>query len=204
MIGSLARSFSRSGRAAPEPFNAPLFRSLIERIPEDERWVVLDLGAVCPAVISLFGGRRCRLDIADVAQGLAGLQEPMEPRDLRIATEALLPELHAEAADLVLCWDTVNYLNRDALTALMARIRDRCRAGTLVHALNCYSHAQMPIEPGHYVPQDDGSLINATICDEQRDAPRYSPEDLGLCMQGYTIDRAMLLSNGMQEFLFRL
>ena len=47
-------------------------------------------------------------------------------------------------------------------------------------------------------------VVNATSCAEQRDAPRYSPEDLSLCMQGYSIDRAMLLSNGMQEFLFRL
>jgi hypothetical protein len=204
MIGSLARSFSREEPAAPEPFNAPLFRSLIERIPEDERWVVLDLGAVCPRVISLFGGHRCRLDIADVGLGLAALERPLESPDLRKAAEALLPELHAEAADLVLCWDTLNYLNRDALTALMARIHDRCRPGTLVHALICYSDSQMPVEPGHYVPQDDGSLVNATDCNEQRDAPRYSPEDLTLCMQGYSIDRAMLLSNGMQEFLFRL
>jgi len=204
MIGSLARSFSRDEPAAPEPFNAPLFRSLIERIPEDERWVVLDLGAVCPGIISLFGGHRCRLDIADVSQGLATLDEPMEPADLRTAAEALLPELHAEAADLVLCWDTVNYLSRDGLTALMARVQDRCRPGTLVHALVRYSHSQMPVEPGHYVPQGDGALMNINLCAEQRDAPRYSPEDLTLCMQGYTIDRAMLLSNGMQEFLFRL
>jgi len=204
MIGSLARSFAREEPAAPEPFNAPLFRSLIERIPEDERWVVLDLGAVCPTVISLFGGHRCRLDIADVGQGLDTLKEPMEPADLRKAAESLLPELHAEAADLVLCWDTLNYLNRDALTALMTRIEDRCRPGTLVHALICYSHPQMPVEPGHYVPQDDGSLVNVTNCTEQRDAPRYSPEDLTLSMPGYTIDRAMLLGNGMQEFLFRL
>jgi len=35
-------------------------------------------------------------------------------------------------------------------------------------------------------------------------APRYSPEDLGKSMGGFLIDRARLLSNGMQEFLFRL
>ena len=35
-------------------------------------------------------------------------------------------------------------------------------------------------------------------------APRYSPEDLGIAMGSFEIDRARLLSNGMQEFLFRL
>ena len=35
------------------------------------------------------------------------------------------------------------------------------------------------------------------------DAPRYSPEELGDHMAGFAIDRARLLNNGMQEFLFR-
>ncbi len=32
----------------------------------------------------------------------------------------------------------------------------------------------------------------------------YSPEDLAKHMAGFEIDRARLLGNGMQEFLFRL
>mgnify|MGYP000187495523 CR=1 FL=1 len=32
----------------------------------------------------------------------------------------------------------------------------------------------------------------------------YSPEELGKSMHPFAIDRARLLSNGMQEFLFRL
>ena len=35
-------------------------------------------------------------------------------------------------------------------------------------------------------------------------APRYSPEDLGKSMGRFIMDRARLLANGMQEFLFRL
>ena len=32
----------------------------------------------------------------------------------------------------------------------------------------------------------------------------YTPEDFALCMPRYTVERARLLRNGMQEFLFRL
>ena len=37
-----------------------------------------------------------------------------------------------------------------------------------------------------------------------RMAPRYTPEDLAHCLPRYRVERARLLRNGMQEFLFRL
>ena len=57
------------GSARDEPLNAPLFRSLVERLQEGERAVILDLGPAQPATISLFSQFRCRLDIADIAEG---------------------------------------------------------------------------------------------------------------------------------------
>ena len=53
-------------------------------------------------------------------------------------------------------------------------------------------------------PVDDHSLRIVANTRKMRPAPRYSPEDLGLCMPDYRLERAMLLRNGMQEFLFRL
>lgn len=203
MIGSLARSAVRGDDSGPAPFNAPLFRALIDGIPDDQRWVVLDLGKVCPQVITLFGGHRCRVEIADVAQELELLDRDLEREALRHAAEGALPPRLAEPVDLVLCWDTLNYLNRDALRALMGQIADRCRPGSRVHALIYYAGRQMPAEPGHYVPMGDGSLTNMAACTQLRDAPRYSPEDLQLCLPAFTTERAMLLGNGMQEFLFR-
>ena len=204
MIGSLARSVVRDDVEAPTPFNAPLFRSLIDNVPDDRRCVVLDLGAVCPKVIDLFGGHRCRLDIADIALGLELLNRDLDRESLRHVADSVLPERREEPADLVLCWDTLNYLNREALKVLMDRIAERTRPGSLAHALICYSDPQMPVEPGHYVPDGNGGLYNASRCAEMRDAPRYTPEDLRLNLPAYSIERAMLLSNGMQEFLFRV
>lgn len=204
MIGSLARSVVRAELAGPVPFNAPLFRALIEGVPDDQRWVVLDLGKVCPQVITMLGGHRCRVEIAEVAQDLELLNRDLDREALQHVAEGVLPARLAEPVDLVLCWDTPNYLSRDALRMLMAQVAERSRPGTLVHTLIYYAERQMPVEPGHYVPSVDGSLVNVSPCTQLQDAPRYSPEDLRLCLPAYTIERAMLLGNGMQEFLFRL
>jgi hypothetical protein len=109
-----------------------------------------------------------------------------------------------EAIDLVFCWDLPNYLTLPALAALMEAISRRSCRDAVLHALVFYSKADMPETPGRFVPTPDGDLIDHRTPGGTVRAPRYSPEDLGKNMGGFAIDRARLLGNGMQEFLFRL
>lgn len=204
MTDWLSRSAEQAGAVHSEAFNAPLFRSLLEKLKNRERRVVLDLGAARAQTVALFSQFRCRLEIADVAGGLEALNVVTEPKRLHHAAEALLPRRRAEPADIVFCWDILNYLERPAMQAIMSSVAARAKRGTLIHALIVYSETHMTAQPGCYVPQDDYSLLNVAAGPENRPAPRYSPEDLSLCLPDYAIDRVMLLGNGMQEFLFRL
>jgi hypothetical protein len=187
-----------------EALNAPLFASLVERLHSGERCVVLDLGAARTETIAVFGQFRSRLDIADLADGLEDLNAETDPDLLREKIESILPVQRAEPADVVLCWDLLNYLKRPVLSAVMSAVADRARPGAFAHALIVYSSKTMSVKPGGFVPLDEQRLINVAPGQGQREAPRYSPEDLALCMPGYTVERARLLRNGMQEFLFRL
>ena len=120
-------------------------------------------------------------------------------------TSGLLPNRVAiDPVDVVFCWDLPNYLELHALKALMRSIGERCRGGTTVHALIYYAERKMPRSPGRFVPTEHRGLMDLSERGEWIDAPRYSPEELGDNMAGFAIDRARLLSNGMQEFLFRL
>lgn len=190
--------------AEPERFNAPLFQTLLDRLDSAKRCVVLDLGTAHTQTVALFGRYRCRLDIADVVDGLDSLNAEADPRLQLHAAEALLPKAHAEPADAVLCWDILNYLDRPAMKALMARVAARSRPGTVVHTLIVYSDTHMPATAGHFVPQQDNSLLDVAIRRDERPAPRYAPTDLTDCLRGFSMERAMLLSNGMQEILFRI
>ncbi len=185
-------------------FNAPLFRTLTDQLELRDRCVVLDLGAAHAQTIALFGQFSCRMDIADVADGLDSLNGSTDSQILLDAAESLLPRRRTEPTDIVLCWDILNYLERPALQALMSRIAARARPGTLVHALIVYSDTHMPEKPGNYVPQQEYGLLNVSAQTDNRVAPRYSPDDFGRHMPAYSIERAMLLGNGMQEFLFLL
>lgn len=207
MTASLHRARRQLPRDPVEALHAPLFRDLVTNLDETERHVVLDLGAASTPMLALLGQSRCRVEIADLAHfGGADYLNSAEPGPaVAQAVESILPNrMSDDAIDLVLCWDLPNYLTLDALSALMDGIGRRARPGALAHALICYADRDMNQRPGHFVPTADGELIDENTPGELVAAPRYSPEELGENMGRFAIDRVRLLSNGMQEFLFRL
>ena len=189
--------------AGSAALNAPLFRGLMEGMQDDRRRVVLDLGPARPETVALLGRYRCRLDIADLADGLDTLNAATDPEAMRAALGASLPRPRAEPTDVVLCWDLLNYLERPTLRALMAEILGRLAPGALVHALIAYATPRMPARPARIFPAEDHRLEVIAVTSDEKAAPRYSPDALARCMPGYVVERAMLLKNGMQEFLFR-
>ncbi|MBT8065833.1 MAG: hypothetical protein KJO09_01235 [Gammaproteobacteria bacterium] len=209
MLASLRRA--RSPGAPPsEPvaFHAPLFHDLVTGLDETERHVVLDLGAASTAMLALLGQSRCRVEIADLAHfgGIERLNTTEPDPALPDAANALLANpLPDDAFDLVFCWDVPNYLTLNALSSLMNAIAHRASPGAVAHALIHYSERDMREHPGRFVPTAEGDeLIDYSTTGASIAAPRYSPEDLNKGMGRFVLDRARLLSNGMQEFLFRL
>jgi hypothetical protein len=187
--------------------NAPLFRLLVDQLDTAGRHVILDLGAASTPMLSLLGRSRCRVEIADLASddGIARMNAEA-PADLLATTaESLLPQHGADDdVDLVFCWDLLNYLKPEAISALMSAIAARARPSALAHALIVYSERSMPDRPGRFVPTEDLKLVNRAVPGAMIEAPRYSPEFLGRIMGSFAIEHARLLANGMQEFLFRL
>ncbi|HEY7673161.1 MAG TPA: hypothetical protein VIC71_13175 [Gammaproteobacteria bacterium] len=199
----LGAATARAEFEVPPTPHAPLFRTLIERIDATRRIVVLDLGAAHAKTLELFSRFRCRIEIVDARNEIESLNGSADSRDLEAAVTALLPRVGPDPLDIALCWDLLNYLDRRALAALMAALAGRTAPGGLAHALIVYRESRMPARPGDYVPLQDFRLLNLGQSLAERAAPRYSPEDLKLCMPGFAIERGRLLGNGMQEFLFR-
>jgi hypothetical protein len=203
----MGRATARAPVDKSAALNAPLFRLLADQLDAAGRCIVLDLGAASTPMLSLLGRSRCRVEIADLAcDGGIDRMNAEAPADVLVTVaESLLPKHGADdAVDLVFCWDMLNYLKPDAISALMRVIATRARPDTLAHALIVYSERSMPDRPGRFVPTDDLKLVNHAAQAAMIAAPRYSPELLGRIMGRFAIESARLLANGMQEFLFRL
>lgn len=210
MSARTGRATARAPLDKPGALNAPLFRTIVEQLEAGGRHVVLELGPASTPMLELLGRFRCRVEIADLADGgierlnaAAALEEGANAA-LEATAEALLPPPDREPFALVLCWDLPNYLQPAALSALMTAVAARTEVRGLAHALIVYSERSMPQHPGRWVPDEELRLVDRRDPTAQVPAPRYSPEDLGRNMGGFAIDRGRLLANGMQEMLFRL
>lgn len=188
----------------PSKVSAPLFQSLIGSLDEEQRRIILDFGTARPQTLSLLDGFRVRLDIANLVEEIEGLNGLDDPEVLAERADAALSVCDDEPLDIVLAWDFLNYLDRKALSALMSRVAGRCRPGARIHALIVYSERTMQPKPGQFAPIDAGHLQNLSAVKRNRDAPRYSAEDLTRSMPGSRVERVMLLSNGMQEYVLKL
>jgi hypothetical protein len=207
MIARMGSATARAPLEKSEQFKAPLFESLLDQLAAPRRWIALDLGAASTAMLELLGKFRTRVEIADLP-GCGGIDmlnaETNESRLAEIAEFVLPKHDDPETIDIVFCWDMLNYLRPAGIAALTSAIEKRCRPGTLAHGLVVYADSDMPARPGRYRPTLEGKLTDARRPTDLIPAPRYSPEDLSQTMGQFAIERAMLLSNGMQEFLFRL
>lgn len=203
----MGRATARAPMEKSSALKAPLFKLLVDELDESSRHVALDLGAVSTQMLSLLGGFRCCVEIADLARngGLEQLNADQEQHERLAAAESLLPEHRVgDPVDLVYCWDLLNYLKPDAISALMAAIGSRAHPDGRAHALIVYYERTMPERPGRWLPAEDGVLVDLAVPSPATiEAPRYSPEFLGRIMGGVAIEHARLLANGMQEFVFR-
>ncbi len=203
----MGRATARAPIDRTAALNAPLFRQLIEQLDARGRSVILDLGAASTPMLAVLGRSRCLVEIADMGcdDAIDRLNAEVRPDERVALAESLLPKHKAGGEiDFVFCWDLLNYLVPDAITALMRVIVSRARPGARAHALIAYSDKTMPDRPGRFVPSGDLKLINRTVAASEIPAPRYSPELLRRIMRGLEIEHARLLANGMQEFLFRV
>lgn len=117
---------------------------------------VLDLGRALPETIAFFSNYRCKLHIADLYDALPvperGNSKDDAPDLAAYFREALfLPD--GVQFDVVYFWDSINFLNRQSLTALMETLRPHLHSNTLGHCFAVHN-VETPAAVEYYGIQD--------------------------------------------------
>jgi hypothetical protein len=188
---------------APVALRAPLFESLVGGFDDDQRHVVMDLGPARAGMVDRLTQWRCRLDIVNLPEGLGELQAMEDPGEVEQAFRRLLPPMKDDRIEVVFCWNLLNYLRPDLITLLMNVVTERLAPGGRVHALIEYQATRMPGSPGTITPGEGNTLEVQPSDAPPIKAPRYTYGALEKLMPGLKSERAMLLGNGMQEYLFK-
>lgn len=187
--------------AAPAGHHSESLRALLSSLRSDSRRSVLDLGAPIASNIKLLSALSCRVRIADLQRSLSAESlESRRPEGMAALFERLLPLEPDERFDALLAWDVFDYLRPDQVTSLLARLTPACRPGALALVL-VSTRSQIPARPLRYRIVANQTLAYDGPLQPVRTCPRYSQGDLSRMAPGFSVQRSLLLRNGLQEYL---
>lgn len=186
-----------------ELINSPLFTSLNEHLRAAGRCTLLDLGPAIGANVDFFGELHCKLQIADCGTGLLELnaRTDITADDYDIELGQLLPLTGNEPCDGILVWDLLNYLDKPLFGALMRHLSPMVSGDTWLHGYINFRR-EMPALPQQYRLDQEGRVMVSSAMGA-RSCPAYPQQTLRTLMPDFSVSRATLLQNGMQEYLFR-
>lgn len=184
----------------------PLLGRLFDTIKEDRRLVVMDFGTGSSALLNSLQPHRARLDVMAISTQLdvwSGL-ETKEERARALAD--YLARFKLEPSDWVLCWGMLNYLDAPMMGQLTEQLLPHLKPNARIHALVEYSSPTMPTTPPrcHLSFHEGRAHLDIETDPSTTASPRYTPKRLEGMLTGLKTENTILLSNGMQEYIFSL
>lgn len=187
----------------PASVRLPLLAEVFSRLQNQPRRIIADFAPANPVSLPVFNGLNCRLQLLDFPSLVKLLGAAQGAEHFRRLMNTAMIKDPGQPADLVLSWDYLNYLPRAPISLITQDIGKRMAPGAYWHALIAYSAEQMPAHPCHFTLQSQDHVRIDPAQENSRDAPRYAPNDLLRCMPGFRMEKAILLKNGYQEYLFQ-
>ena len=194
--------YGQPSETAGNRISSPVFRSLAHAIPEEKKYVILDIGSACGPNIEFFSRFNCKLYIADAVDSLIRLKPGTEedPVDLDAEIRTLLPYDGSERFDAVLLWDMVNYLDPEVCSALVSRLRSLVSHGAHLHAF-VSALREIPDKPASFRIVSEEKMEYDVPPGPFHSGPQFTQRDIERLMPEFAVRRSVLLQSGMQEYL---
>lgn len=182
---------------------SPGFNLIVNHLRTEERQLVLDLGTAATANIEFLSQLQCKVYVEHLASMLDEINKRQEDNYHGPALEdQILIDAGDIGFDVVLAWDLLNYLTPAGLDALVTRLRDFSKHGSLLFAL-MYNGKQIPSAPARFTVLAEDRLHYGLNGSELRPQSPYGMSALKKKMTGFVVERTFLLQNNMQEYVFR-
>ncbi len=194
-------------RSAQEPtsLNTMVFADLLSQPPADRAIRILDLGSVRQSTIDFFSDYHCHVLVT-------GLCDDFVPgKGLDKASLKQLQQLIAQDIkrhnnnhyDLILCWDLLNYLDKEQFQLVVAQLLPSLISTTRCHTF-LYTTANRPLRPGGFHIASKEQMIIAESTTEQNHSGSVTQTTLGKYLPNYNTLRTVLMRNGTQELAFEI
>ncbi|PCI70076.1 MAG: hypothetical protein COB38_07845 [Gammaproteobacteria bacterium] len=178
--------------------------SLVEEISHGKS-IILDLGSTETGSTKVFLDLRCNCYVEDLNELLQEISSD-NPSRFDLLEAHLLDKPDGLKFDYVLCWDLLNYIDKDLQTHLFNLLAPHFKEGTLLHTMR-YTSEKMPSSPGQFqIRKDLNFSMEKNISDKMIKTPILSTIQLLKNMGDFTLRSTIMNQQGMRgdiiEYLF--
>ena len=176
--------------------------SLFEHFDDGQAITVFHVGPALPETVEFFSGFRCKLHFVDVFSELPIVAEEDASPDLQTQFQNLLQFPSDTLFDICLFWDLFNFLDGEAIHALLNVLRPHLKKGSLAHAFSVHNNRVQQISHLYGIRQ----LDTLTFRNRGTELPGYAPHSqrqLREMLQCFTLERTVLLADSRLEVLLR-
>lgn len=189
----------------PVIIKSPLLFEMFKRLSETERTTVFDISCARQSSIDFFSDYWSKLYFVDAVQSLYKLDQKPDQELVDIDSvlknsiqfyDQITPEL-----DMILLWGLPNYLSPKYLKALVQYLITFASRRVMLHTY-IYNTEKMPAEPVSYSIRPDQTVAMQVFSELQTKCPLYHLAALQNCFAPLKVEHSMILSSGVQEYVF--
>jgi hypothetical protein len=180
---------------------SPGLEAALGRLSEEDPARILDLGPAVGSNISYLSGFSTSIRVADIVGDRNPLSQSddLEESEIQQLAEEALPDTWG-TFDLVLAWHLFDYLDERPAKAVAGRFRELCGDAGCVFAVVTTTD-EMPVVPPRYTIVDRGNVSVVIESLDRVQCPKWPPAMIGRFLKGFSIERSVVLRQGLQEFV---
>ena len=179
-----------------------LLPALFEQFDKEQPVTVFHVGPALPDTVDFFSNFRCKLHFIDIFSELPIVADEDTTPSLQQQFQNLLQFPPDTLFDICLFWDLFNFLNGEAILALLAVLRPHLKESSLAHAFSVYNTKVQQVNHLYSISQ----LDVLTFRDRRAELPGYAPHSqrrLKELLHCFTLERSVLLPDSRLELLLQ-
>jgi len=194
-------------RSAQEPtsLNTMVFADLLSQPPTDRAIRILDLGSVRQSTIDFFSDYHCHILVTGLCDDFV-TGKGLDKASLKQLQQLIARDIkrhNNNHYDLILCWDLLNYLDKEQFSMLLSQLLPALTSVTRCHSF-LYTTANRPPRPGGFQIERKEQMIIVESLTEQNHSCSVTQTTLGKYLPNYKTLRTVLMRNGTQELAFEI
>ena len=191
-----------------DSLNSPLLYGLLNKISADKKHTILDISQASSDSIDFFSNYTCKLFITNSITDLHKLSPESIDTDHKWH-RALVKSIgfykkDNAGLDIIFLWGLANYLSPEKLKQLIEYLLPQCSEHTYLHTY-IFNSEKMTDSPANYRIKNNNKVgIFPQTITKEIPCPMYHLSDLKQHLSPFKLEHSVMLSSGIQEYLFKI